>query len=1745
VSESFLGASGPQIDQLLTLLKAPGADPRAVVRQWQATVRAPETTELLRRASLARRFDLALMPVLAEGLSAAPVFDTFIQLPEVRTLPRGVGFAIEEDVRAAFAAEWRSRRRDEWTAWHRRLAEFEAARADHDPVTQLFHLVRADTVRARQFFAQEFARAEQRYDLAQCFSLLEVLTQAQADLGPDLAQAKAASEQRYSALSMFASDFYRTRTYQQRPGSLAAIHAVTGPESGDTWIFHLHATGGMGKTMFLRWFVTEQLRHRRTACARVDFDDVNTSNVARHPWLLLLPFAQQLNEQVERQFFSGVVEQLTPFAASLWLPTAPAGRKTASAEPPSLEHFPGDDLVRKFAFIAAEVNTGLVLILDTLEDVVLASEFALIFGLLRELHARAPRLRVVLAGRYNIPKKLAELQRKAGVQALAPALAQAFAAGSETFALTRFSDEEARQYLGTRGVESPEIVNEVVAKLREPADEEGVGGINPFNLALIADIIAGLDEVTVDQIREMPSGHFAYLIERVIKRIPQQPLRWVVRYGALPRRLTPGFITDVLLEPLREALAGGTGHVPVVQTRGGSEIREPDHWVRDPNARLDSLWGDLCRYEAPQGWIWKVQGSEDVVQFHSDVLDPMRDLLSTQPVFPQLQTHAIRYFEQLAAGQPDWADWTCEAIFHNFQRDGDGARGYWEVKLGEARGQSRAARRQVASEILRREYARDERVPLRRGEPPRPIISIATLRQGHVETARAILDDNGFLMTTDADWAAFRRHVLAILDLAPTAQEQASCGAAGVVAHYRAAECLARVAYDEAQPFLFVALETAAPDERFGLELHLAHVLGARRLPDAAAHYRAAIAAHPGPSVTGVSLADVHLGFGNWLRSEGQFTSSLAAFDAALEAAGDNHAAATRVRLNLGWVTLRAWELDRAAAIVQELQESPAAGFEVARLDAAVAIVVGDARRAIGAGIAALERASGAEQRGSAHDLLARAEAEQLNITAAFQQWEQVDTLFGQASSTPGALEASTLRRAIVEGRSLGNYAAARESVARCLEMPGIHDMEIGTGVLIERMFLEVRSGEMDRARATLGRLRETRRPELPPLLRARILCHALALQVLDINRGTRRELRDLLAQVEPMSSRIGLAWAFHAAVPVDESWLAKRRVLEQFPRWDRQHLGAAMEAIQLAEVHRVFGSPSRAHRLLVAALEEALGAAQTGSAVLAMQGLRRLRSDVRVPHRARRLLDHLPTAPTFAHAALIVEVAGQRVDAGDLTGIADLLEWSLPAIEGEWIKTRWHAEHAVLRAIVAAAEGNNEETGSLISAALAMYQSIGDAVSAQQVESRVMAIRERPRLKVDVGVPEPPPSVVAPGPLPAPETMPSPSPSALPNLTPARHTMATPREVFYRIEEGWSFDRAAERLIADPVRPWFADLVPAWDVGHDSEYERRLEWPAGPASSLPWEWLSRPGLTHRARPSREGDGTRTARVADAPREVIAWMQHAFTILGRSMPVDGHWHPGIDDALRPLFREDVELPVIAYAVATLRTRLFGDRDLKDATVLVVKPRSSGHRQARSTNTETRAGVQLESIYARLPFAQVRVTESPDERELGELIDRVRPAVIHVVTSITDRYKGVMLEFDDGPSSGPPRLLSARALGGVLRSPKAVPPFVVLDIVRPSSDWETARALLMRNQFACELLYMEAALGILATGLAQPWDVSMQAEAIARHVVGTGSQRELTGALQGLFDGSPAMDHRLGFAGTALFSPESEMPCRPA
>lgn len=1714
------------VRSLLASLQADGADPASAIRQWQAKRRSNGEQTVLRRAALTRRFDEALFHRLCVGVEAPPTFEAFIGFPEVRTLPRGAGFVITDDATMAALDSWpEGADRSEWNAI---LADYVQQHEPGDVVSRLCYLLRADVTQARTLFEQEFARAETKYDIAQCFALLEVLAQEQKGIGSALALSLEAHQQRYRALTMYASDYYRTRTYQQRSGMLEAIESLLA--GSDHWMLRLHATGGMGKTMFLRWFVAEQLLARRIGCARVDFDDVIATNVARHPWLLLLPFAEQLNTQLAKTYFSEIVDQLAPLRPYLFLPTAESHVRTPDTS--NMAVTPEDDvgiqLLRKFSAILREAGTQVVLILDTLEGVTLTGGIAPIFTMLNELHEQVPTLRVVFSGRYNIHRKLDELVDKSIPLPASPTLPilpavellDQLCGSGRDLELTPFSAAEASKYLKSRGITDPTIVEAIITKIGSPVGEHAQVGCSPFTLSLFADLVLGRDAITVEAVRAMPSSHFVYLVERVVKRIAEQPLRWVVRYGVLPRRLTPEFVAEVLRSPLEEALNGRSNLDQLgVQTRGRAEIREPDLWIAEPSATTDQLWEDLCRYEAPRGWIWRVAG-ERAVQFHGDVVEPMRDLLSSQPIFSKLQRLAIAYFERRASAEAErWADWTCEAIFHRFQLAGDAADAYWTRQLQTARTKgSPAWRRQIAREVLRREYADDETEPLMRGEPPVPLVSVQTLARGHIEAAHAILDESGFPTTAMLDWAEFKRHVITarrIIAATPTVTMPPVLDA-----QFDAAELVGKDDHRAAKAVLSEALRAAEFEARFGLELHMAYVCDSLRDPRTPEHYIAALSSHPGLGVTAMTVSDVHLSLARWYSSEGDAQRATKAYESALLAADDVKTSLS-VRLEMAWEALWAWDLDRAAALISEAKGSELDDARFKRLQAWLSLTSGDPNRAFTLGTDALSSGAGVREEAFSRDLLAKTEAERMNFSRAFAEWETTLSLYPQID-VRNAVESCLLDRLVVESRVIGNYSAAATSVTQLLRLPGMRDEEIGARFHVEKLLLETQMGLREAAHETYRQLREPRQPPWPAVLRARVLCHGLALGLARASEATVDELIDLLKETQPASARIQLFEAFRYRKTPFKQQNGRNRLVEHIPPRPRE--GSAIAALHEAEVLRVCGEKEAAASLLWTAFGETLDRGNVWGAVQAWQGLRRLRRQNTRQWRVAEFMESSTPFESFGGAVLALEVAADSVSRQNKDTLLEQLDRLHNVLEQHEVLTRWHALLPEVRCRVAASAGLTHRAHAEAQIARSVYESLGDLKGARRAE-RSMA---PPKARKSISSPRPtPPSAVARQELVAP-----------PRWIRVRDLKALEALVSYG-----EYDALAERLM--PARsPFLTELLPhAIDpiaLERELDQSARFELPPGPVAALPWEWLYPPGRVHRAR------------VTSSPiaRETTLWIQTSLSKIGQRVLVDGHWGPETAAAFERFAKSQglasADLPdsISAREVSGLRRYMASlQASQPEATVLVVKPRTENNFAFSQVSHEANAGFSIERRYAdRVHGRRVETMESPRWVDVQERIETTRPAIVHIICAVTEQRRVPFLSFERGRQDVS-NLVTARYLCDMVRAKKRTGPFVVLDVARPKSDWETMRCLLLRNHFATELLGVDGVSGVLATGLAQPWDVERQADILTRSVSYGSSQQELAAAIQKLsVQNEGDFDRRVAFGATALFSSEPELPC---
>ena len=120
------------------------------------------------------------------------------------------------------------------------------------------------------------------------------------------------------------------------------------------------------------------------------------------------------------------------------------------------------------------------------------------------------------------------------------------------------------------------------------------GGGNPFKLSLLADLVGPENEFTVDDIRDLRRVEVAYLILRVIERVPESQcsLRWLLRYAVIPRQLTKGFVEAITAAP----------DEPTLTVRESREVTSVSRALRDDFQKdLYSRLTYFCLRAEPRG----------------------------------------------------------------------------------------------------------------------------------------------------------------------------------------------------------------------------------------------------------------------------------------------------------------------------------------------------------------------------------------------------------------------------------------------------------------------------------------------------------------------------------------------------------------------------------------------------------------------------------------------------------------------------------------------------------------------------------------------------------------------------------------------------------------------------------------------------------------------------------------------------------------------------------------------------------------------------------------------------------------------------------------------------------------------------------------------------------------------------------------------------------------------------------------
>ncbi|MHB9757030.1 hypothetical protein ACYBSK_21885 [Streptomyces sp. BYX5S] len=692
-----------------------------------------EWTEVLQAAAVARFFDEetyreVIQPFL--GVTR-PSLTALLQRGAVEEVAgQRLSYQVPDTHRPAYLLPWLEENSAppdpaRLPELERRLSEHWGARGR--PNERLRHLMLADPQAAAALFTELFLASDAKRDFTRCQDLVDVLADPdRATIAPRPLLKLAEDRAGYlRARTYWAADYARCAQFLEPDGLWERAKRLLSPQGPRVW--QMHGTGGTGKTMQLRWLVS---RRAVTAdpdinCARIDFDVVDPLNAAHWPWLLLLEAAEQLEQRLPQRVFTGL-DKYAAYRSLLRRPTSRSAAEAARGIRSQDESRIGREVVEAFTSrfnksFGAERPQPVLLVVDTLEEVVLrsASRTDGLLRLLGETVRACPALRLILSGRPDLSIRHGQALASLG--------------DYENVQVRQFSAAEADRYLREiRDVRHPELREIIVSR------SAGM----PFHLALFADVTDKNPDITAQELASLRDPLIRYLVKRVLRRIEDPVVLWLVRYGVIPRRLRREHVHDILRPHLEKRMtAGAVVDDPLTDAHHLHDKKEVFPPVPPPDReRLDDAWEKLLQYAGGSSWISEVAGDEESVVFHSVVLGPMRDLISDKSVFTELhRDFAVRFEEraEAAAGSDaeSWAWYLREALYHRFQMRDPQAPQRWRDAMERAWADGNTDQlRGLAEEILGDEYV-DREAP--RQVRDGTVITFSLMAEAHLNIAYA------------------------------------------------------------------------------------------------------------------------------------------------------------------------------------------------------------------------------------------------------------------------------------------------------------------------------------------------------------------------------------------------------------------------------------------------------------------------------------------------------------------------------------------------------------------------------------------------------------------------------------------------------------------------------------------------------------------------------------------------------------------------------------------------------------------------------------------------------------------------------------------------------------------------------------------------------------------------------------------------------------------------------------------------
>jgi tetratricopeptide (TPR) repeat protein len=1553
---------------------------------------------------------------------------------------------------------------------------------------RLRHEILADTGQAIELFTTAFDEARRRRDFPRMQDLLDVVSDRDrvALAGPRLSELVLDRAAYLRALRFWSDDYGHSAQFFAEPGLHEQVEALLRPDGPRAW--HLFGPGGMGKTIRLQWLVARQCSGDTfdVPCARLDLDMASPAVLGQYPWLALLPLAEQLDLRSPRPTFDKIKDRYGELASLLTRqPSELALGAAQTIGTPQVAVAAARDIPNDFIrhFNAVAGDRPAVVVVDTLEELLLEGEHELasLLLLLGRVHRRCPALRIVLSGRYD-------LRARGRVRAAVAAFDRI-----EHIELKPFDESRARAYLReTRGLADSPLLDVVVRQ------SCGV----PFSLALYADLLENDVDITEGVLAANREPRLMYVIDRIVRRVDDVAVRWLLRYGVIPRRLRFEDVATVMRPFLARGMAGPSAD---------DDPRDDRHHRRgDPNvfpfrseplddAALRQIWDRLRAYIGTGSWVYQPPGDMDTVVFHPNARAPMRQLVSGHPVFADLHRAFAEHFANLAErDDAQWSRYLRESLYHKFQLRDATAVDDWRAAVHRCRrGDDLDRLVEIAREIRGEDYLDEDGRPrtLRTGEPVVDLATVAEawLYEAYATVRRAIRErvepTHPYWGTADVAWrragelgalavggATVAGSALLWRAGAAVAGDAALGGAAvlSFAAVVGSAILLRDGAVRDAERFAAAALDVATTDEdRAELWEIVGDCRAARSDPPAPgepdteqsanAAYRGALRAATAAGWQ-TRAVEIMLALADDSRRRGDFDTALEWCERARE--GIDGALAASVDFYRIEVLLRRCEPARAARVATETARqavSPADRAAAARLEARAEHLLGHTTRALRCLDKASEHAQGIagterwRHLAEADQLRGAVQGELLLLGQASDSFSRAASLWSELGFATGNPEWRLLYGTFLV-RQVRDAAQAIGLLPDPAALaPDADETTVRTWlVAVEAAALA--AGEPDEEQLVQARRFVADRRAAPDLA-ALVAAHTLTL--------TDGRARDLTSHLESRISRLRPASAQGYALlelagcpqPADPGteWARLRRTarrqLDQQRTFRRQDSRArqdhALSATAVAEVDRlVWGSPTpRVPASLDAAIDDL---ARDGDALLArwrwLQARARL-ADTESDHpHAAALLTESRRHPLLRAAALGL-LADTAVARGRRAEASRLLAEAVELQQNEDVVSGWAAENLTRYATV----NGDRDAGRR---ARDMYTRLG--VAASQRSPRAAAA------PADV-------NAAAAGVLPD-----RPWEAAV-RLEPPRTTPLDRDELQRQMQDNLpgvidALRTALIRRIPDSVRrtPGTRRAEPITTL--------RLESDDAVVQMLPWELA--------AEPAEFGSLYRSLPLAASELDV-RWLQATLNrVADAGLAVDGIPGPltrhALDRFQRAAHANPDEVDPAVRDLLDRTTRHFYD----SRSVIVVSPAADVEAETRVAHWSSGHDVTLH--YERFGFR----VHTPDIRALRETGPPVRDvAVLHLNARLHLIGDTPYLDLSGDDQTG--RLVS-RSSGSDLRPrdvaallrhfPRGREPVVVLDPPFPGSLLDIPWQLLLRNLFAAQMFQTAAAPAIIATGL---------------------------------------------------------------